>query len=294
MNLTDAWTLLAAGTTSGQPVGCVDATAVNHGADTMDGVRLAMAPVLEQVRLKWFEAEGRDETAIVAVLTRPPTSATHYGLLFVAAAGPLGGCGEATMFAGSVASREAQPRIVFDTTSGPIHSVADGDGGVTLTMSTTQPTPLQHEVTINGAPVAARLVSAAGNVFVSLDAGDLGIDVASLDLEDLRLRGDELLRDLADQLVAAGDPRPGLLLVTEPVVDGETTSAIVWDGILNRGPCGTGTCARLVLAIADGEIAADGELTHRSPFGEAFTARLASGTADGPVKAVELSGRVAH
>ncbi|WP_433512276.1 proline racemase family protein [Nonomuraea sp. CA-143628] len=274
MKRTSEPAFLASGSTSGQPVACFDASSIAHGADSMAGVRQALAGALEWVRAEFFKRMDGDPGAIVAVVTRPPGPGADDGLLFVAADGPLGGCGEATMFACATRSAGASSSVVFDTTSGPIHGVDSGSGSVTLRMPPVPGPPASHSVTIDGRPLAVRTVPVAGNTFAVVAAADAGLDLSATGR--LTRRGDELLGEIAaavSRKAAGSEQPPDMLLLTEPVAGGATRSAVIWgNAILNQGPCGTGTCARLVVALADGEIGPGSVLRHHSPFGPAFEA----------------------
>ena len=172
--------------------------------------------------------------------------------------------------------------LVLETTSGLIRSRPLVDGAVDITMPPVVEPPRDHFLDLDGTSARGRVVTVAGNTFMSVRAVDLAIDLEAADPGAVRKLGDELLRRSAGELRDLGEPEPGLLMITEPVVDGATRSAVVWDGILNRGPCGTGTCARLVLAIVDGELESSESLRHSSPFGEAFHAELAPGRVPAP------------
>jgi proline racemase len=262
---------LASGSTSGQPVACFDASSVAHGAESMTGVRAALTGTLEWVRAEFFKRMDGDPSAIVAVLTRPARPEADYGLLFVAADGPLGGCGEATMFACATRPAGAGSSVVFDTTSGLISGTDGGSGSVTLRMPPVAGPSATHSVTIDGRALTVRTVPAAGNTFCVVAAADAGLDLSSTGR--LARHGDVLLRQVAAALSGNGQAPPDMLLLTEPVSGNATRSAVIWGNeILNQGPCGTGTCARLVTALADGEIGPGSVLRHHSPFGTAFEA----------------------
>jgi proline racemase len=46
------------------------------------------------------------------------------------------------------------------------------------------------------------------------------------------------------------------------------------DGLLDRSPCGTGTCARMAALHALGQLAIGADFTHTSIIGSRFTGRL--------------------
>ena len=66
-----------------------------------------------------------------------------------------------------------------------------------------------------------------------------------------------------------------------------------WRGAIDRSPCGTGTCAKMAVMHAKGELGLDQDFRHEGILGTVFTGRLISETQVGPYKAVvpTLSGQ---
>lgn len=66
-----------------------------------------------------------------------------------------------------------------------------------------------------------------------------------------------------------------------------------WTGVLDRSPCGTGTCAKMAVMYAKGELALHQEFCHESVLGTLFTGQLLEETQIGRYKAVvpSLSGQ---
>ena len=78
------------------------------------------------------------------------------------------------------------------------------------------------------------------------------------------------------------------------------TGALDWDdpdtfasGIIDRSPCGTGTCARMAVLHARGDLPLQTDFIHESITGETFTGRLHATCNVGGIEAVEpsISGR---
>ncbi|WP_187414835.1 proline racemase family protein [Nonomuraea sp. PA05] len=250
--MTSDFTLLATGASSGQPVACVQATAVDHD-------------LTDAVRHDYFVRRGGDPASIVAVLSPPTSPGCDDRLVFVVSDGMIGGCGEATMFAAAVRSGGEGSRRTFETAAGPIEATDRGAGVVRLRLPEASAVPRTHLADAGDRKLRLRTVTVGGNTFAALPAAELGLRPVEPAAAELRRAGIDLLRRLDG---------PGLLLLTEPVLAGATSSAVVWgDDILNLGPCGTGTGARMILALHDGELAAGDELVHRSPYGHAFRAR---------------------
>ena len=66
-----------------------------------------------------------------------------------------------------------------------------------------------------------------------------------------------------------------------------------WTGVLDRSPCGTGTCAKMATLYAKGLLGLHEDFHHESVVDTVFTGRLLEETAVGPYKAVipTLSGQ---
>lgn len=65
-----------------------------------------------------------------------------------------------------------------------------------------------------------------------------------------------------------------------------------WTGVIDRSPCGTGTCAKMATLHAKGRLGLDEPFVHEGILGTVFTGRLVEETTVGPYRAVvpELTG----
>ena len=59
-----------------------------------------------------------------------------------------------------------------------------------------------------------------------------------------------------------------------------------WTGVLDRSPCGTGTCAKMAVMHAKGQLGLDEDFHHESVIGTRFTGRLIEATTVGEHAAV--------
>ena len=66
-----------------------------------------------------------------------------------------------------------------------------------------------------------------------------------------------------------------------------------WTGVLDRSPCGTGTCAKMAVMYARGELALNEDFCHEGVLGTLFNGRLIEETRVGEYQAVvpALSGQ---
>jgi proline racemase len=59
-----------------------------------------------------------------------------------------------------------------------------------------------------------------------------------------------------------------------------------WTGVLDRSPCGTGTCARMATLYARGQLSIGQPFRHESVLGTLFTGTIVEATSVGPYQAV--------
>jgi proline racemase len=59
-----------------------------------------------------------------------------------------------------------------------------------------------------------------------------------------------------------------------------------WTGVIDRSPCGTGTCAKMATLHARGELGLNTDFNHEGILGTLFTGRLIEETQAGPYQAV--------
>ncbi len=59
-----------------------------------------------------------------------------------------------------------------------------------------------------------------------------------------------------------------------------------WTGVIDRSPCGTGTCAKMATLYAKGQLGLDQDFEHEGILGTIFTGRLIGKTKVGPYDAV--------
>lgn len=65
-----------------------------------------------------------------------------------------------------------------------------------------------------------------------------------------------------------------------------------WTGVIDRSPCGTGTCAKMAVLYTEGKLGLDEAFRHEAILGTVFTGRLVKEIQVGPYRAVSptLSG----
>ncbi|MBM2615682.1 proline racemase family protein [Actinoplanes sp. LDG1-06] len=221
--------------------------------------------------------EPRGHAPSHATVVLPPTRPdADLSLLILSALGPLEMCGHALI--GTVTTLletglYQSPTLRIETLAGLITAHATvHDGEVTHVRFQGAPSYVEHD----NLPVD---VPGFGVVPVSLVYGGLWyavVDVAAI--------GMTIHLDHVNALVTAGSriraalPRrvPQTLFVADGLVNMATSDELGFD----RSPCGTGTCARLALMHARGELAPGESREFTSITGTRFTGRIASATDD--------------
>lgn len=156
-------------------------------------------------------------------------------------------------------------------------------------------------------------VAWGGMFYVLADAESVGVALVPANGRQIARIGEWLRQAAAEQLPVAHPEHPGIrdasiaLLSGPPTVAGAdaknavvvSTGAVRWDrpdlagGVLDRSPCGTGTCARMAVLHARGELPLGRDFVHESIIGTTFTGRLVRETRVGPHRAVvpTITGR---
>lgn len=200
--------------------------------------------------------------------------------------------------------------IVLEAPAGLIRVTAEcRDGKVTQVTFRNVPAFAVHldapvEVpTLGTVPVD---VAYGGMFYAIADAGRFGLRLTPDEGADIT-RITELIKAAAnEQLPAAHPEQPGFRGITIGQLSGPpheaansmrnavtvSTGALdwnrpsTWTGVLDRSPCGTGTCARMATLHARGQLALDEPFRHEGVLGTVFTGRLIEETRVGPYTAV--------
>ncbi|MFJ8309517.1 MULTISPECIES: proline racemase family protein [unclassified Streptomyces] len=231
----------------------------------------------------------------------------HFGVLFWHKDGYSTACGHGTIALGAwaVASGrvpapdDGTAEVRIDVPSGRVAALVHRTGGRT-TEVTFRGVPAR--VTARKIPVATSRgtaevsVAHAGACYVSVAAADLGLAVDRASLPQLTSVAREMRGALTGH-PATADPANPLLagvygvifhedLADRPAGPDQRSVTVFADGQIDRSPCGSGTCARLVLLADDGTIGPGDELRHESVTGTVFTGRIVSRSEKGTLTEV--------
>jgi proline racemase len=155
-------------------------------------------------------------------------------------------------------------------------------------------------------------VAFGGQFFVLADATALGIDLTSANTKALIEAGTQIKRASLEQIdvrhplhreidavglvmlcgtsdTAGVDAKNTVVMSNGALTDDPST----WAGVLDRSPCGTGTCARMAVMHARGELGIGEPFVHQGILGTTFVGELEAVTTVGDHAAVQpiISGR---
>lgn len=228
-------------------------------------------------------------------ITPPNDSGAHFGVLFWHAEGFSTACGHGTMALGywavtkglvKTAMGDGVVDVVVDVPSGrvvatvavkmgePIHADFVNVSSYQLEKG------LSVEVPSRGVSVTADLTF-GGAVYATVDAAQFGLRVESKNANQFIDLGREIKKSLGTRAHYGRYDCYGVIFFHEDDSNADsvrqTNVTVFADGQIDRSPCGSGTCARLAVLLAEGRLGAGrSKLIHRSIVGSMFEGDILS------------------
>lgn len=156
-------------------------------------------------------------------------------------------------------------------------------------------------------------VAYGGMFYVIADAEPFGLRLTPDEGRDIVRIGEMIKAAAAEQLPVVHPENPGIRGITIAQLsappsrpDAHRKNAVIvsigqldwskpwsWTGALDRSPCGTGTCAKMAVLHAKGQLPLDQDFVHEGILGTVFTGRLIEAARIGDYAAVipQLSGQ---
>jgi len=213
---------------------------------------------------------------------------------------------------GMVPAVEPVTHLKLDTPAGLIAVDAEVHDGkvkrVTFRNVPAFATHLDAKIEVRGLGTVTVDVAYGGMFYVIADAEPLGFRLTPDEARDIVRVAETIKIAAREQLPAAHPENPGIHGVTiaqlsgpssRPGVDRKNTVVVSTGtldsatfGALDRSPCGTGTCAKMAVLHAKGQLPLGRDFVHEGILGTTFTGRLIEETRVGPYSAVvpALSG----
>lgn len=211
---------------------------------------------------------------------------------------------------GILPMQEPETRLTLEAPAGLIEVVATCAGGkVTGVTFQNRPAFAAHLDALINVPTLGEItvdVAYGGMWYVIVDAAQVGLDIVPARGAEIVRLGELIKAAAREQLPAVHPENPDIAGIsileftgppTLPGAHGKNTVVIstgsfdwedpsTWTGVLDRSACGTGTCARMAVMHAKGQLPLGQDFVHESIMGTTFTGRLLESTTVGPYPAV--------
>lgn len=269
--------------------------------------------------------EPRGYPALCAVLVLPPVQHdSDFGIVVLEQGGfkPMSGSNlicavTAVLEVQAVTVTEPVTHLRVDTAVGIVEVRADVEGGRVVRVSFDNvpafAVAIDYPLELPEYGIVPVDIVFGGQFFVQARAADLCIDLVPESARQLTRAG-AVLRSVAQQSFQVAHPlnpdinHIALVMIHGPSpacgVSGRNTVVLptgtvdlddpsTWTGVLDRSPCGTGTCARMAALHARGLLALGQEFVHEGLLGTTFTGTLLDVARVGDYAAVlpSLAGR---
>ncbi|MEI7743694.1 MAG: proline racemase family protein [Chloroflexota bacterium] len=275
---------------------------------TMFDKRLYLEEHLDQIRhLMLFEPRGAvHHCANIILPSNHPEAALGYVILepteYPAMSGSNTICVATTLLeTGMLPMTEPVTELVLEAPAGLIrlHCTCK-DGKVTAVRFTNQPAFVHRlgvPVEVPGRGTLTVDVAYGGMTYALVDARSAGFALTPDEAHDLCVAGQEIKAAAAEQIPVTHPGNPQIAGITQTEFTGPVTrdaggrltavnAVVVSPGRIDRSACGTGTCARLAVMYARGEIAIDEPFVHTSLIGTPFESWVRAETMVGHLPAV--------
>jgi len=218
---------------------------------------------------------------------------------------------------GIVAMREPVTHLTLEAPAGLIRVRADCAGGkvqrVTFQNVPAFAVHLDRPIEVPQLGTVTVDVAYGGMFYVIADARAFGLTLTPDEGRDI-VRITEMIKAAANEQLPVTHPeQPGFTGITIAQLSGppsrpdahmknavtvstgtfDWTRPSTWTGVIDRSPCGTGTCARMATLHARGRLGLNEDFHHEGILGTVFTGRLIGETTVGSYPAVvpTLSGQ---
>ena len=218
---------------------------------------------------------------------------------------------------GMVRVTEPVTKLKLETPAGLIEVEAEVRDGkarkVTFRNVPAFATHLDAKVEVPGLGTVTVDVAYGGMFYAIADAAPLGFRLTPDEARDIVRVAETIKAAAREQLPVVHPENPGIAGISiaqlsgpplRPEADRRNTVVVstgkldwsrpaTWTGALDRSPCGTGTCAKMAVLHAKGELSLGRDFVHEGILGTTFTGRLLQETRVGPYAAVvpTLSGQ---
>ncbi|MEP6752655.1 MAG: proline racemase family protein [Candidatus Dormiibacterota bacterium] len=211
---------------------------------------------------------------------------------------------------GYITATEPTTEFMLETPAGLVGVIARVEAGrtVSITFENVPAFAVHLDATIE-VPQLGRVtvdVAYGGMFYAIVEAEPLGFRISPDEGKDLVRVGEMIKSAAREQLPVSHPENPAISGISIMQFSGSSTKAGVgrkntvvvssghldwdrpatWTGVLDRSPCGTGTCAQMAVLHAKGRLGLNEDFVHEGILGTTFTGRLTRSKKVGPYSAV--------
>ena len=247
-----------------------------------------------------------------ALLTEPGSEDADFGVIFFSPVGYDDMCGHGTIGVatvlietGMVHVEGTSKEVILETPAGLIRVAANMAGKELKSISFVNvPAFLYKEdisVNVPGYGEVKGDVAFGGNWYFYVNAKEIGVRVRSENIDDLIKTGIAIRNEFNKEfdLVHPTDPNISTKLLGVSIIDSpaknkraDQNNIVVEGKLVDRSPCGTGTCGRMAVLFAKNKLGLNEGFVNESITGAVFHGRLIEKTKVGEYPAVipEITG----
>ncbi|KAJ9311182.1 hypothetical protein DTO271D3_8552 [Paecilomyces variotii] len=202
---------------------------------------------------------------------------------------------------GMVPMKEPITEMLLDTAAGPVGITAECENGkcraVTFDNVPAFVFALDYKVRVPGLGMISVDIAWGGMIYVVVDAASVGLRINNRNGPKLIDIGERIKQAVQNAYTPVHPENPGIrgvsiLEFTEPLrqePSGEkvaVNTVVVAPGRFDRCPCGTGSCARMAILHARGQLEVGEKFQHRSIIGSSFECHIRGTTKVGEYDAI--------
>lgn len=236
--------------------------------------------------------EPRGGVRCGVILTEPCDPSADIGILHFSTSAWLPMCGHNTIGLGTalletglIPAVEPITNITMDTPAGIIRvavRVVNGKPvGTAFENAPAFALALDREVKTQKFGTIRCDISYGGNIGAIVDADALGLKLEPEHARDLITEGLAIYKDISEQIEIKHPTMPHLKLhhvqfsAKSPTPGVNERSVVINKvGVIDRSPCGTGTCAKLAVRYAKGQLGIGEKFVHESLVGSTFNCKI--------------------
>ncbi|WP_420542060.1 proline racemase family protein [Rubrobacter naiadicus] len=262
------------------------------GRNMFEKLRYVQSQLDHLRRMLVYEPRGHP-VMVAALLVPPANPEADLGVLFADEMGYLPMCGHGTIGVctvavetGLVSAEGPTTCIVLDTPAGKVTAQVRMEKGRAKSVAFHNvPAFLAEqdaEVDVEGIGRLKMDIAYGGNFFAILPASSAGLSLTKENARGLVEVGMRIMAAVEEQVHVEHPSNPEIREVKHVIFTGEADAAgahaknatVIYPGMLDRSPCGTGTSARMAQLFARGGLSLGEDFVHESIIGTLFTGHL--------------------